>query len=63
LTQRSRPLCRKRGAQFRAGKIKVRGKYWDAVAPAGAHVEPGAKVRITAINGLQVAVKPDSSGE
>jgi len=55
LTQRSRPRCGKRGAQFRAGKIKVRGKYWDAVAPAGAHVEPGAKVSITAINGLQLA--------
>src|SRR6266446_255728 len=27
-----------------AGKIKVHGEYWDAVAPAGAHVEPGARV-------------------
>jgi len=63
LKQRSSPRCRKRGTQFRAGKIKVRGKYWDAVAPADAHVEPGAKVRITAINGFQLAVKPDSTGE
>jgi membrane-bound serine protease (ClpP class) len=46
-----------------AGKVKVRGEYWDAVAPPGAHLEPGAKVRITAVEGLQLAVKPDSSGE
>jgi membrane-bound serine protease (ClpP class) len=46
-----------------AGKVQVRGEYWDAVAPPGAHLEPGSKVRITAVQGLQLAVKPDQSGE
>ncbi len=46
-----------------AGKVRVRGEYWDAVAPPGTHLEPGSKVRITAIDGLQLAVKPDMSGE
>lgn len=46
-----------------AGKVRVRGEYWDAVAPPGAHLEPGSKIRITAIQGLQLAVKPDPSGE
>lgn len=46
-----------------AGKVQVRGEYWDAVAPPGAHLEPGSKIRITAIEGLQLAVKPDPSGE
>jgi membrane-bound serine protease (ClpP class) len=46
-----------------AGKVRVHGEYWDAVAPPGSHLEPGSKVRVTAIQGLQLAVKPDSSGE
>jgi membrane-bound serine protease (ClpP class) len=46
-----------------AGKIRVRGEYWDAVAPAGVRVEPGARVRITSVQGLEVTVQPDSSGE
>jgi Membrane-bound serine protease (ClpP class) len=46
-----------------AGKVRVRGEYWDAVAPPGAHLEPGSKIRITAVEGLQLAVKPDPSGE
>ena len=46
-----------------AGKVQVRGEYWDAIAPPGAHLEPGSKVRITAVQGLQLAVKPDQSGE
>jgi membrane-bound serine protease (ClpP class) len=46
-----------------AGKVQVRGEYWDAVAPPGTHLEPGSKVRITAIDGLRLAVKPDTSGE
>ena len=45
------------------GKVRVRGEYWDATAPPGTHLEPGSKVRITAVDGLQLAVKPDSSGE
>jgi membrane-bound serine protease (ClpP class) len=46
-----------------AGKVQVRGEYWDAVAPPGTRLEPGSKVRITAIDGLHLAVKPDTSGE
>jgi membrane-bound serine protease (ClpP class) len=45
------------------GKVQVHGEYWDAVAPKGAPVEPGAKVRVIGIQGLQLAVKPDSPGE
>jgi membrane-bound serine protease (ClpP class) len=45
------------------GKIRLRGEYWDAVAPPGARVDPGAKVRVTSIQGLQLNVKPDSPGE
>ncbi len=45
------------------GKVRVRGEYWNATAPPGARVEPGAKVSITAIRGLQLDVKPDPSGE
>jgi membrane-bound serine protease (ClpP class) len=45
------------------GKVQVHGEYWDAIAPKGAFVEPGAKVRVIGIQGLQLAVKPDSSGE
>ena len=46
-----------------SGKVRVRGEYWDAVAPSGAQIEPGAKVRITAVEGLQLSVKADPSGE
>jgi membrane-bound serine protease (ClpP class) len=46
-----------------AGKVQVHGEYWDAVAPTGSHVEAGSKVRVTSIQGLQLAVKPDPSGE
>src|SRR6266852_725239 len=46
-----------------AGKVRVHGEYWDAVAPPGARVEPGSKVRVTSVHGLQLAVKPDPSGE
>ena len=45
------------------GKVRVHGEYWDAIAPPGARVEPGSKVRVTSVQGLQLAVKPDSSGE
>ena len=41
------------------GKVRVRGEYWDAIAPPGTQVEPGARVRITAVQGLQLNVKPD----
>jgi membrane-bound serine protease (ClpP class) len=46
-----------------AGKVRVRGEYWDAVAPPGSLVEPGEKVRITSVQGLQLKVQPDPSGE
>ena len=46
-----------------AGKVRVRGEYWDAVAQPGSPVEPGAKVRVVGIQGLQLAVKADPSGE
>jgi membrane-bound serine protease (ClpP class) len=44
-----------------AGKIMVRGEYWDATAPAGSTIEPGAKVRVTGVKGLKLDVQPDSS--
>jgi len=46
-----------------AGKVQVHGEYWDAVAPTGSRVEAGSKVRVTSVQGLQLAVKPDPSGE
>jgi len=45
------------------GKVQVHGEYWNAVVRNGAPVEPGAKVRVIGIQGLQLAVKLDSSGE
>lgn len=44
-----------------AGKVKVRGEYWDAVASSP--VELGKTVRVTAVQGLRLRVKPESSGE
>jgi membrane-bound serine protease (ClpP class) len=46
-----------------AGKVRIHGEYWDAVTQPGAPVELGAKVRVVGIRGLQLAVKPDPSGE
>jgi membrane-bound serine protease (ClpP class) len=46
-----------------AGKVRVHGEYWDAVAPLGSRVEAGSKVCVPSIQGLQLAVKPDPSGE
>jgi membrane-bound serine protease (ClpP class) len=45
------------------GKVQVHGEYWNAVARNGAPVEPGARIRVIGIQGLQLAVKPDPSGE
>ena len=39
-----------------AGKIFVHGEYWDAVSSCP--VEAGARVRVTAITGLQLKVEP-----
>ncbi len=41
------------------GKIFVRGEYWNAVAPAPVAV--GTRVRVTALDGLQVRVEPVNS--
>ena len=46
-----------------SGKVKVRGEYWDAIAQPGASVEPGAKILVIGIKGLELAVKPAPSGE
>jgi len=34
------------------GKVRVRGEYWNAVAPPGAHLEPGSK-GVYVLNGCQ----------
>jgi membrane-bound serine protease (ClpP class) len=39
-----------------AGKIFVRGEYWDAISSAP--VSPGARVRVTAVEGLKLVVEP-----
>jgi len=39
-----------------AGKIFVHGEYWDAVSSSP--VAAGARVRVTAIAGLQLKVEP-----
>jgi len=46
-----------------AGKVQVHGEYWDAIVAPGSRVEAGSKVRVTSVQGLQLAVKPDPSGE
>jgi membrane-bound serine protease (ClpP class) len=42
-----------------AGKIFIQGEYWDAVATRP--VEAGARVRVTAIDGLRLTVDPINS--
>jgi membrane-bound serine protease (ClpP class) len=42
-----------------AGKVMVHGEYWDAIAPPGASIEPGAKVRVTGVKGLKLDVHPE----
>ena len=39
-----------------AGKIIVRGEYWNAVAPA--QVAAGGRVRVIAIDRLKLTVEP-----
>ncbi len=43
-----------------AGKVFIQGEYWDAVSSAP--VPPGARVRVTRIEGLTLEVEPISSG-
>jgi membrane-bound serine protease (ClpP class) len=45
------------------GKVQVRGEFWNAVVQKGTIVAPGDKVHVVGIQGLQLAVKPDSKGE
>jgi membrane-bound serine protease (ClpP class) len=40
-----------------AGKVFVHGEYWDAVAARPA--DPGARVKVTAIDGLRLMVDPE----
>ncbi len=40
-----------------SGKVFVHGEYWDAVAPG--QVEAGARVRVTAVEGLLLRVEPE----
>lgn len=40
-----------------SGKVFVHGEYWDAVAPRP--VEAGARVRVTAVEGLLLKVEPE----
>ena len=46
------------GAAARAGKVMVRGEYWDAVSPVP--VPSGARVRVTGIDRLLLTVEPVS---
>ena len=39
-----------------AGKVFVHGEYWDAVSTVP--VEPGANVRVVAVDGLKLRVEP-----
>jgi membrane-bound serine protease (ClpP class) len=39
-----------------AGKVFVHGEYWDAVASQS--LAAGARVRVTAIEGLKLTVEP-----
>lgn len=39
------------------GKVLVRGELWTATARDGASIEPGAKVRVVTINGMELTVE------
>lgn len=47
------------GSVAEEGKVFVRGEYWDAVAAEP--IAAGERVRVTAVNGLRLAVKPASA--
>jgi membrane-bound serine protease (ClpP class) len=38
------------------GQILIRGEYWTAISPLP--VQPGAKLRVTAVHGLRLEVEP-----
>lgn len=43
-----------------AGKVFVHGEYWDAVSSSP--VEPGAEVRVVAVDGMKLSVEPRKRG-
>jgi membrane-bound serine protease (ClpP class) len=43
-----------------AGKVFVHGEFWDAVSSRP--VEAGARVKITAVEGLVLKVEPEQAG-
>ena len=43
-----------------AGRVKVRGEIWAAVAAGGEAFEPGDRVRVVAVEGLSLRVGPKS---
>jgi membrane-bound serine protease (ClpP class) len=44
-----------------AGRVRVQGEYWDAVA--GTRIGPNERVRVTAVEGLTLRVEPANEGE
>ncbi len=44
-----------------AGKVFIHGEYWDAVSSTP--VEAGARVRVTAVEGLALKVEPTAKGQ
>ena len=52
-------LGQARTALAPGGTVFVHGEYWDAVSSSP--VEPGAEVRVVAIDGLKLRVEPDPS--
>ena len=43
------------------GKVMAHGEYWDAVSTKS--VEPGARLRVTGVEGLELRVTPQPQGE
>jgi membrane protein implicated in regulation of membrane protease activity len=41
------------------GRVKLRGEIWSAVADGDGTLQPGDRVRVTAVDGLKVRVGPD----
>ena len=44
-----------------AGRVKVQGEYWNAVA--NGHINLNERIRVTAVEGLTLRVEPVSEGE
>ena len=43
-----------------AGRVKLRGEIWSAIAVDGRTFAPGERVRVTAVDGLVVRVGPEA---